>query len=40
MDLGEDQVPWFDDLYLDLVVSPNDEFEILGACPSNPSSFF
>lgn len=31
MGLGEDHVPWFDDLYLDLVVSPNGKFELLDA---------
>lgn len=29
--LGEDQVPWFDDLYLDVVVLPSGEFELLDA---------
>ena len=31
MGLGDDGVPWFDDLYLDLVVSPSGDFELLDA---------
>jgi predicted RNA-binding protein associated with RNAse of E/G family len=27
--VGKDQVPWFDDLYLDVVVLPSGEFELL-----------
>lgn len=29
--VGDDLVPWFDDLYLDVIVQPSGEFELLDA---------